>query len=397
MLLSVDEALSRIHASIRPARPQSVPIAQAAGRVLAAPILAQTDNPPFDASAMDGYAVRADDVDNGSVLTLVGTSQAGAAYAGTVQQGQCVRIFTGAPVPAGADSVVMQEQTQAVGNAVTFLAECQTGKNVRPLGHDFTAGSILVPAGTTVTPAIVALIAAANHATCAIAKPPRLALMATGDELVLPGTALAPDHIVASNSFGLSALFAPFCDAVIDHGIVPDDREVLGKAISEALEAKPDILLTTGGASVGEHDFVQDMLKANGVEIDFWRIAMRPGKPLMFGRKGDTLVFGLPGNPVSAMVTAQVFVLPAVRAILGTPEPAPLVLPLADALPANGPRRHFIRARLAPCVDGRTGVAAIGQTDSGHLSSLSRSDCLIVQREHDQGKQTGDLVDVILL
>nr|WP_255714547.1 molybdopterin molybdotransferase MoeA [Pelagibacterium xiamenense] len=231
---------------------------------------------------------------------------------------------------------------------------------------------------------------------CTIATPPRAVLIATGDELVPPGSPLGADQIVASNSFGLSAMFDPLCGAVVDHGIVPDDRAQLAAAIGAALDDNPDVLVTTGGASVGEHDFVQDVLKECGVEIDFWRIAVRPGKPLMFGTRGRTLVFGLPGNPVSALVTAHVFVLPALRALLGAPEPPRLRLPLGDAIPPNGPRQHFLRARIFSEPEG-TVVIPIAQTDSGHLSSLAQANCLIVQPAGDPGKAPGDPVDISLL
>jgi molybdopterin molybdotransferase len=360
-------------------------------------MLATIDNPPFDASAMDGYAVRAADVREGAVLTRIGVSQAGEAFSGVIEPGTCARIFTGAPVPDGADAVVMQEQTDADGSAIRFLADSVAGKNIRPRGQDFRAGGQLIATGSRLTPAHIALAAAANQPRVAVSRAPRISIMATGDELVPPGSPLPPGKIVGSNSFGLRALFAPHAETIDDFGIIPDDIGILNAAIGSALEGGPDILVTTGGASVGEHDLVQDALKANGVEIDFWRIAMRPGKPLMFGRKGATIVFGLPGNPVSALVTAQIFVMPAIRAMTGETPPAPLVLPLARDLPPNGPRRHFIRAFLTRTDDGRTAVQPVGETDSGHLSSLARSDCLIIQHEHSKALAAGDFVEVLRL
>ncbi len=397
MLLPVDEALDRIRSAVPRKPAETITLDQAAGRVLAEPVLATTDNPPFNASAMDGYAVRAQDVRDGAVLQQVGVSQAGAGFGGRITPGTCARIFTGAPVPDGADAVVMQEQTRAEGESITFLADTVPGKNVRPLGHDFRSGDPLIPRGTRLTPAHIALAAAANQPRVSVAGAMRIALMATGDELVPPGSPLAPGKIVGSNSFGLRALFAPHAETIKDFGIIPDDMEILKRAIGSALEDGPDMLVTTGGASVGEHDLVQDALKANGVEIDFWRIAMRPGKPLMFGRKGGTVIFGLPGNPVSALVTATVFVLPAIRAMLDETSPAPLILPLAAPLSPNGPRRHYVRAYRTMTESGVSGVAPVGETDSGHLSSLAKSDCLIVQQEHDEGRQAGDLVEVISL
>ncbi|WP_196258295.1 molybdopterin molybdotransferase MoeA [Pelagibacterium limicola] len=397
MLLSVDEALQRIVSPLVPKQAETITLDRAVGRVLAAPVLATLDNPPFDASAMDGYAVRADEVREGVTLIQSGVSQAGKGFTGQVEAGTCVRIFTGAPIPTGADAVVMQEQTTAHGDAITFLADTAPGRNVRTQGHDFCNGDALIPIGTRLAPAHIALIAAANQPFATVTQAPKIAIMATGEELVPPGSPVPPGKIVGSNSFGLRALFSPHAGGIADFGIVPDDMEILVNAIGGALEDTPDILVTTGGASVGEHDLVQAALKANGVEIDFWRIAMRPGKPLMLGRKGNTTVFGLPGNPVSALVTATVFVMPAIRALLGETPPAPLMLPLAESLAPNGPRRHFIRACRRVDASGMTGVAPVGETDSGHLTSLARSDCLIVQLEHDTGKNAGEIVEVTLL
>eukprot|EP00873_Tetraselmis_striata_P030420 jgi/Tetstr1/450684/TSEL_037720.t1 len=270
---------------------ERVALAEAAGRVLAEDLRAKLFNPAFDVSAMDGYAVRAEDVRPGVTLRMVGASQAGAGFDGTVGPGQCARIFTGAPVPAGADAVIMQEEARAEGDAITFERDVAAGRSIRFRGEDFGQGDVLIAAGAVLDPRKIALAAAGNVAELAVSVRPRVALLATGDELVAPGGVVGPDQIVASNSVGLGAFFAGNGAQVRDLGIVADDRDMLGDALAGALADEPDILLTTGGASVGEHDFVQDMLKANGVDIDFWRIAMRPGKPLMFGRKGKTVVF----------------------------------------------------------------------------------------------------------
>ena len=395
-MISVDEALERILGAVAPLAPETVSLTEASGRIAASAIAAKLFNPAFDVSAMDGYAVRAADVSPGATLTMIGASQAGAGYKGVVGPGECTRIFTGSPVPEGADAVIMQEQTSAAGQAITFTTETQPGRNIRFRGEDFSHGDSLVSNRMPLTPYRLALAAAGNANAVEVFARPRLGLLATGDELVPPGGHVGPDQIVASNSVGLGALFAPYASAVTDHGIAPDDRNVLEAAIGRALAAEPDVLVTTGGASVGEHDFVQDMLRASGVDIDFWRIAMRPGKPLMFGRKGRTLVFGLPGNPVSAMVTARIFVLPAMLAMAGSEPPAPFHLPLAAALPANGPRRHFLRGRLVHDAEKGTMIEPIRQTDSGHLSSLASADGLIVQHEHCAGKERGQMVEVHL-
>jgi molybdopterin molybdotransferase len=393
-LLPVDEALGAILARVPGVRTESVPLAEATGRVLAEPLVARHDQPPFDASAMDGYAMRAADVAEGVWLDVIGTAQAGAGFGGTVGPGQAVRIFTGSPVPDGADTVIMQEEALREADRVRFTAPARLGHSVRPRGNDFSTGQELVAAGTRLTPMQIAVAAAANADRLNVARRPRIALVATGDELVLPGSPLGPDQIVASNSFGLSAMLVPYADIVDDHGIIPDDAVTLRARLKAIFAQEPDFLITTGGASVGEHDLVQDVLKDLRVTLDFWRINMRPGKPLMFGTRGKTLVFGLPGNPVSAMVTALVFIKPALRAFLGHAEPIKWRLPLAGPTPSNTARRHFMRARL---VQGTSGPMAepISQTDSGHTSSLAAADLLIVQPEHDPGQPAGAIVEAL--
>lgn len=393
-LLPVDDALAAILARVPDVVPEPVPLAQALGRVLAEPVIACHHQPPFNASAMDGYALRAADAQNGEMLRVVGTSQAGARFHRPIMTGEAVRIFTGAPLPEGADTVMMQEEAERDGDGVRFTAQVRQGHSVRLKGNDFAPGDVLIPGGMRLGAMQIAVAAAANQAQLAVARRPRIAILGTGDELVTPGTSLGPDQIVASNSVALAALCAPYAQSVTDYDIAIDERETLRTRLRAVFADAPDILITTGGASVGEHDLVQDALKDEGVELDFWRINMRPGKPLMFGTRGETLVFGLPGNPVSAMVTALVFIRPALRRWLGYHGPAPLHLPLADATPPNTPRRHFMRARL---VADATGQAAqpIWQTDSGHTSSLSAADLLIVQPEHDPGQKAGTIVETI--
>lgn len=393
-LLPVEDALKLILARVPAVTAETVAIADANGRVLAAPLLATHDQPPFDASAMDGYAMRAADVADDAWLKVVGVSQAGVRFAGTVGAGEAVRIFTGAPLPEGADTVIMQEEAVRDGDLVRFTAPARLGHSVRLKGNDFASGQTLLAAGTRLRPMDVSVAAAANAGALSVAKRPRIALMATGDELVSPGTPLGPDQIVASNSLGLAALLAPYAADIADHGIIRDDRETLRLGLVQAFAKEPDILITTGGASVGEHDLVQDVLKELGVELDFWRINMRPGKPLMFGTRGRTLVFGLPGNPVSAMVTAIVFIKPALRAWLGRSEPEPWSLPLAAPTAPNSGRRHFMRAQLTQGSDGLA-LLPITQTDSGHTSSLAAATMLIVQPENDPGQNTGDVVQAI--
>jgi molybdopterin molybdotransferase len=395
-LLPVEDAIAAILSRVPASRGEIVPLAQAVGRVLFEPVVARHDQPPFNASAMDGYAVRAADIVDGHRLAVIGTSQAGAGFVGTVATGQAVRIFTGAPVPDGADTVIMQEEARAEGGLVSFTTQPRQGHSLLPKGNDFATGQELLAAGTRLTPMQLAVAAAANAATLTVARRPRIALLATGDELVLPGPPLGPDQIVASNSFGLLPLLAPYAETVADHGIARDDREQLRRALTGIFSDEPDILVTTGGASVGDHDIVQEILLDLGVTLDFWKINMRPGKPLMFGTRGKTLIFGLPGNPVSAMVTAIVFIKPALRRWLGYSGQPIWRLPLAGPTPSNSARRHYMRAQLLHTPSGPE-VLPISQTDSGHTSSMAHADLLIVQPEFDLGQLPGTIVEAIAL
>ena len=395
-LLPVEDAITAILKRVPEPIAETVELAVAAGRVLLQPVIATHDQPPFNASAMDGYAMRAADVVDGHRLKLIGTSQAGAGFPGSVGEGEAVRIFTGAPVPAGADTVIMQEEAVADGGFVSFTVPARLGHSVRPLGNDFAKGQVLVEAGVRLAPMQLAVAAAANAATLQVAKRPCVSLLATGDELVLPGSVVGTDQIVASNSSGLRPLLIPYAETVIDHGIARDTRDELRSKLDEVFASQPDIVITTGGASVGDHDIVRDILLELGVTLDFWKINMRPGKPLMFGTRGKTLVFGLPGNPVSAMVTAMVFIRPALRQWLGYPEPMLWRLPLAAPTPPNSARRHFMRAQLVHTPTGPE-LLPIPQTDSGHTSSLARADMLIVQPGGDPGQQAGAIVEALPL
>ena len=398
-LLPVEQALEAIFARIPAPQPETVSLTEANGRVLAAPLLAAHNQPPFAASSMDGYAVRSADFvqDRSESVHLVGISQAGAGFSGAVGPGEAVRIFTGAPVPEGADCVMMQELATVSEGRVSFSEQPTPGRSIRPVGNDFSAGQTLIPAGSRLTPYSLALAAAANASTLSVSKRPTISVLATGDELVLPGSPLAPDQIVSANSYGLVPLLTPFAKLVSDHGIARDNVEDLKNKLEGTLNA--DIVVTTGGASVGDHDIVQDVLKDLGVEIGFWRINMRPGKPLMFGTRGRTLIFGLPGNPVSAMVTATLLLLPALRLWAGEANPLGprLALPLAEPLGPAGPRRHYQRGTIETIGSGVTHVRPISETDSGHTSSLARAQALIVQPENDPGQPAGTLVEVIPL
>ena len=398
-MISVDEALERIFAKLPDLGSESVPLGRAHRRVLATPLVATHNQPPFDSSAMDGYAVRASEATPDRALKMAGTAQAGARFVGMMEHGQCVRIFTGAPLPIGADAVIMQEEATAEGNRIRFAKQPAVGQNIRKQGFDFKRGKELLPAGTALTPAMLSLAAAANLPNVTVSRRPLIAIMATGDELVPPGTPLGNDQIVASNSYGLIPMLSAFAEKVVDLGIVPDDKRKLDAAMLKAFDMGVDILVTTGGASVGERDLVQDVLKDLGVELDFWKLSMRPGKPLMFGTRGKTLIFGLPGNPVSALVTATVVLRPALRALLGHADPfwPRFGVPTLGALPPNGPRRHYLRATLSRNDIGYLQVRPILETDSAHGSSLAAADALIVQRENDPGQPPGEIVEVIPL
>jgi molybdopterin molybdotransferase len=398
-MITVDEALDRIFTRIPTPLPETVPLSRAHRRVLLSPLHARHTQPPFDASAMDGYAVRAAEIEPGKPVFIAGVSQAGARFTGMMEHGQCVRIFTGAPLPIGADAVIMQENAEADGNRVTFKQKPKPGHSIRRKGNDFTEGKVLLQPGVALTPMMLNLAANANYPELTVARRPKLAILATGDELVAPGTPLGPDQIVASNSYGLIPLLSPYADKVIDLGIVKDDKRALESAMLSAFDYGVEVLITSGGASVGDRDYVQDVLRDLGVELDFWKILMRPGKPLMFGTRGKTLVFGLPGNPASALVTATVLVRPALRLMTGHTDPFfPFMgVPLAAPLPPNGERRHFVRGTIQRNDIGFLEVLPIAETDSNHSTSLAAADALIIQPENDPGTPAGEIVEIIPL
>ncbi len=397
-MLSFDEARTRILDAVPAPTVFSVPLDQAAGYVLATPVTARHDQPPFAASAMDGYAVRAEDIEVGTPYPVIGESQAGSSGDLSLGSRQTARIFTGAPVPKHANAVIIQENAARNGDQVTFSEPAEPGQNIRPQGLDFASGETLLAPGIPMNPARIALAAAANVAQVEVFKKPRIALLSTGDELVPPGSKLKPGQIVSSNSLALNALFAPYAEHITDFGIIPDDEATLRQAFENALQSDTDFIITSGGASVGDHDLVQPVLKSLGVEVGFWKIAMRPGKPLMFGKSGNKLILALPGNPVSAYATAFLLVLPALRRAAGYTNPvtAPMHLPLASPLGANGPRRHFIRGKLVD-LNGQTHVRPHAQTDSSHLSTLANSDVILVQHENSTALNTGEIVDTFLL
>lgn len=401
-LLSVADALAKILAAIPDSvDSENVPVARAAGRTLAADITASRTQPPFPASAMDGYAVRAADVAQvPATLKVVGISAAGHGYAQTIGPGEAVRIFTGAPIPEGADAVLIQENAQAQGDTVTAREPVAAGRFFRRAGLDFSEGEILLRAGETLDARRLALAAAAGHAVLPLRRRPRVAIIATGDELVRPGEIPAWDQIVASNGPALSALAAEAGAEAIDLGIVRDDLGALREAIGRARQAGADLVVTLGGASVGDHDLVRAALHEEGLELGFWRVALRPGKPLMFGRLGAMTVIGLPGNPVSSIVCGLLFVVPAIRALLGDPragldrtEPAVL----GRDMPENDQRQDYLRARIETAPDRLPVVHPENRQDSSMLSVLGSSEALLVRAPHAPAAKAGEPCRIIRL
>ena len=381
---------------------EMVPLASAFGRTLSRDVPARRTQPPFDVSAMDGFAVRAADTSGpGAQLVLVGQSAAGARFSGELQSGQAVRIFTGAPVPVGADAILIQENTRFDAVSVTVLEPAVVGRHVRRAGLDFTEGEVGLTVGTRLNPAELALAAAMNHPALPVARRPVVAILATGDELVAPGQHPGPDQIVASNSFAVAALVKAAGGTPLDLGIVADDLGLLVAAIDGARAAGADVLVTLGGASVGDHDLVQKALVTAGMQLAFWKIAMRPGKPMMHGMLGDMRVLGLPGNPVSSIVGGILFLRPLVRALCGDPHPdldPTEPAELAVDLPANDGREDYLRGTLRFPPDGGLPLATANRAqDSSMLRVLAGAGCLIVRRPLAAAAKVGDLCRIVRL
>jgi len=401
-LLPVADALQAILASIKGVTPlESVPLAQALGRVLASDLAARRTQPPIDVSAMDGYALRHADVSLVPArLSVIGASAAGHGFAGRIEPGQAVRIFTGAPVPQGADTVIIQENTSADGSVVIINEAEALGRNIRKAGLDFVSGDALLTQGHCLSAPDLALAAAMNHAHLPVHVRPKIAILATGDELVAPGQEPGADQIVASNSFAVAAYAKAAGADVLDLGIAGDRYEDLQQAFARARAAGVDVLVTLGGASVGDHDLVQTALKREGMELGFWKIAMRPGKPLMHGRMGEMQILGLPGNPVSAIVCAVLFLVPLVRALSGDrtagADPSFAGILGVDLGP-NDSRQDYLRASLAPQQQGLPIVTPFGRQDSSMLRTLAASQALLIRAPHAPAARAGDSCRMVLL
>jgi molybdopterin molybdotransferase len=396
--LTVSEALRRILEDVGPTEPENVAIEAAAGRTLSAPLSARLTQPPFDASAMDGYAVRAADTQIlPATLTVIGEAAAGHPFGGSVNTGQAVRIFTGAPMPAGTDAIVIQENTARDGAKVIVREGIADPGHIRHRGIDFKQGDTLLPAGRRIGPREIALAASMGHGTLQVSRRPRIAMLSTGDELVPPGRTPGPGQIVASNHLGVGALLEVAGAEVQQLGIARDTREDLAAHIAQAADS--DVLVTIGGALVGDHDLVGPVLEARGMALSFWKIAMRPGKPLMFGKLGAARVVGLPGNPVSSLVCGRIFLVPLVRALLGQSAASEDTVQahVTVALAPNGPREHYMRATSRPGPDGMPLVTPVRSQDSSLLSALSEADCLLLRPVEAPAVPSGGLVPILRL
>lgn len=396
-MISVELALERVLAGLAPLAAETLALPAALGRVLAEPVAARVAHPPLDVSSMDGYAVRAADLAAAPVhLAVIGESAAGHPFSGTVAHGQAVRIFTGAALPAGADTVVMQEDTVRDDSGVTIQTALPAGKFVRRQGQDFFPGQVLLEPGTLMGPRQIALAAAMNVPWLSVRRRPRVAVLSTGDEIVMPGEPLGPAQLLSSNGLSLAALVSTLGGDPVQLGIARDTKDSLSALVAAA--AGCDLLLTSGGASVGDYDMVQDVLSGHGLKLDFWKVALRPGKPLMFGTLKHVPVLGLPGNPVAAMVCAYVFLAPMLRALQGLPTAMPLLpASLGAAMGANDARQDYVRARLERAADGALVATPHGRQDSAVISGLAAAQALIVRPPHAPEARTGDRVSVFPL
>lgn len=397
-MLSVADARARILASLTPVGTETVALPDAWNRVLAGDVAARVPVPPADVSQMDGYAIRAAELATPpATFRLVGAAPAGHPFAGHVGPGETVRVFTGSVIPDGADAVIAQEDSSRDGDVVTLTEAARPGKFVRRRGQDFSPGDVLLRAPKKLTARDVGLAAAANHPWLAVRRRPRIAIVATGDEIALPGEPIPPGGLVSSNSHALSAAVQAAGGEALHLGIARDDPAAIA-ALADAA-AGCDLMVTSGGASVGEHDLVQKALAARGFALDFWQIAMRPGKPLMWGRVGALPVLGLPGNPVSSMICAIVFLVPAIATLLGLPaaDPPTTTVRLAVPLPANDHRADHLRATLDRAPDGTWLATPFPVQDSGMLARLAWADCLVLRAPHAPALAAGETAEAILL
>ena len=396
-MIQVPEARAQILAALHPTGPETIPLGTAHNRVLAQPIHARLTQPPADVSAMDGYALRAADAAQGARLRIVGAAPAGRPFDGTLKWGEAVRIFTGSLVPAGADSILLQEDATADAESVTVNQAARAGQHIRRQGQDFTAGDTLLHPGRRLGPRDIGLAAAANHPWLTVHRRPRVAILATGDELSLPGDPVPLGGIVSSNAHMLAALLQQAGADPTILPVAPDTTQAIAEAA--AFAAGMDLLVTTGGASVGDHDLVQAGLATQGFELAFWKIAMRPGKPMIFGHLGRLPILGLPGNPVSAYVCAVLFLLPAIARLSGLPATAPQedAAILGASVRANDHRADHLRATLSRDAAGTLVATPFERQDSALLHMLAGAGALILRASHAPALAAGGAVRVIRL
>ncbi|GKX33674.1 MAG: molybdopterin molybdenumtransferase MoeA [Rhizobiaceae bacterium MnEN-MB40S] len=400
-LVSVEDARNRILANAETIEErESVRLADAAGRILAEDLVARRSQPPFSASAMDGYAVRAADVETTPVeLTIIGQAPAGHRFEGSVGSGETVRIFTGAPLPDGADTIVIQENTETLApDRVRINQGASKGVYVRPEGLDFAAGDVVLQSGDTLDAGRLTVAASMNCPSLTVRRRPHVAILATGDELVPPGSDPKDDQIIASNGFGVAAIAQADGATALDLGIAVDTRASIEDAIDRTLQAGADILVTLGGASVGDHDLVQETLVARGMELDFWQIAMRPGKPLMYGRLEHLHVLGFPGNPVSSLVCSHLFLRALIARLRGQASPdLERTAVLGKDLPANDRREDYLRSKIERGPDGDLIALPFDRQDSSMTRVFAQSDCLTIRAPFAEPAKKGAPCRVILL
>lgn len=403
-LIPATDALQIILRDVAPQNSETVKLRQANGRVLKSDINALRTQPPFDASAMDGYAVRQQDIANiPTELRLIGQSAAGHPFQGNVGENEAVRIFTGAQVPAQTDTIIIQENTIADGDSVQILESNNAGKFIRPAGLDFKTGECLLQSGRVMDPQSISLAASMNHPQLEVWRKPIVAILATGDELVLPGNALKPGEIIASNSFALSSIVENAGGEALDMGIARDTVDSLIEHVESAINQGADIIITIGGASVGDHDLVLPAMQEIGFEFEFSKIAMRPGKPFLYAKnqsKGKTIrMLGLAGNPVSSIVAGQIFVRPLVNAMAGLPaqQSRPLPAILGCDLKANDERQEYMRVLIEIDDQGSMIATPFETQDSSMLANLIRADALLIRPINAPAAASGETCEVVLL
>lgn len=391
-LMPVEEALDRVLADAAPLPPRDVPLDDALGCILASDLAARRTQPPAAVSAMDGYAIRAADTTGGATtLRVVGEVAAGHPFEDAIGPGEAARIFTGGVMPAGTDSVVIQEVVTRDGDSVAISKPVRHGHHVRAAGIDFTDGAVLMAAGRRLTGRDLMLAAAMNYPKLKVVPRPVVAILATGDELVAPGSAPGPGEIVYSNGFALAAMCRSEGAKVLDLGIARDRVDDIAGAVRRARAAGADILLTTGGASVGEHDLVQQALTGEGLSLSFWRVALRPGRPMMHGRLGGMHVLGLPGNPVSSFVCAFLFLVPLIRRLSGRTDVGHQFVParLGCDMPANDERADYLRATVTMAADGVAVATPMPNQDSSLMAPLATADALLIRERHAPAASAG--------